>query len=35
VAAYDEAGLIGEGRHERFAVNEEKFMGKASARLQS
>ena len=35
VAAYDEAGLIGEGRHERFVVNEEKFMGKASARLQS
>ncbi|SEH21216.1 thioesterase family protein [Selenomonas sp. KH1T6] len=35
IAAYDEVGLIGEGTHERFAVNEEKFMNKAAARLQS
>lgn len=28
VAAYDEDGLIGEGVHERFVVNEEKFMSK-------
>lgn len=32
VAAYDEAGLIGEGSHERFAVNKEKFMDKAAQR---
>ena len=25
VAAYDEAGLIGEGVHERVVVNKEKF----------
>lgn len=28
VVAYDEDGLIGEGVHERFVVNEEKFMSK-------
>ncbi len=28
VKAFDEAGLIGEGRHERFIVNNEKFQGK-------
>ena len=32
MAAYDEAGLIGEGNHERFAVNKEKFMDKAAQR---
>lgn len=32
VSAYDEGGLIGEGSHERFAVNKEKFMCKASQR---
>ncbi len=31
VTAHDEAGLIGEGTHTRFIVNEEKFM----ARLES
>lgn len=25
---YDEKGLIGEGSHERFIINEEKFMSK-------
>lgn len=29
VRAYDEAGLIGEGEHERFIVFEEKFQKKA------
>ena len=28
VAAYDDKGLIGDGTHERFVVNIEKFMGK-------
>ncbi len=28
VNAYSEAGLIGEGTHERFIVNREKFMNK-------
>ena len=28
VAAYDDKGPIGEGMHERFIVNIEKFMGK-------
>ena len=32
MAAYDEAGLIGDGNHERFAVNKEKFMDKAAQR---
>lgn len=35
IAAYDEAGLIGEGTHERFVVNTERFMNKAAARMQS
>lgn len=32
VAAYDEAGLIGEGTHERFIVKNEKFQAKAEAK---
>ena len=32
VTAHDEAGLIGEGSHERFAVNKEKFMSKVAQR---
>lgn len=28
VKAYDEKGLIGEGKHERFIIDTEKFMGK-------
>lgn len=28
VAAYDERGLIGEGLHERFVINNEKFQNK-------
>lgn len=30
VAAYDERGLIGEGTHERFIIDIEKFLAKAS-----
>lgn len=34
VKAYDDAGLIGEGTHERFLVNNEKFQNKADAKLK-
>ncbi|MBQ8974692.1 MAG: thioesterase family protein [Oscillospiraceae bacterium] len=30
VRAFDEKGLIGEGRHERFIVNDERFMKKCT-----
>ena len=30
VMAFDEKGLIGEGRHERFVVTDEKFMKKCA-----
>jgi len=33
VAAYDEAGLIGEGTHERFIIAEERFLQKCQAKL--
>lgn len=33
VRAYDEAGLIGEGTHERFVINAEKFSAKCAAKL--
>lgn len=32
VAAYDEAGLIGEGTHERFIIKNEKFQAKADGK---
>ena len=32
VAAYDERGLIGEGRHERFIIDYAKFQAKADAK---
>ena len=32
VKAYDEAGLIGEGTHERFVIDTEKFMAKICAK---
>jgi predicted thioesterase len=35
VKAYDEAGLIGEGEHERFIIYEEKFQAKADAKIQA
>jgi len=32
LAAYDDKGLIGEGTHERFIINIDKFMNKVSAK---
>ncbi|MCF0168738.1 MAG: thioesterase, partial [Bacteroidales bacterium] len=32
VKAYDERGLIGEGTHERFIIDVEKFQSKAENR---
>lgn len=32
VKAYDDAGLIGEGTHERFIVNNEKFQSKTDSK---
>lgn len=32
VSAYDDAGLIGEGSHERFIIKADKFMAKAEAK---
>ncbi len=32
VKAYDDAELIGEGTHERFIIQNEKFMAKAAAK---
>ena len=32
VTAYDNAGIIGKGRHERFIVEKERFMKKAEAK---
>lgn len=32
VKAYDAAGVIGEGTHERFIIENEKFMAKAEAK---
>ena len=34
VAAYDSVGLIGEGYHERFIINVEKFLSKTAAKGQ-
>jgi fluoroacetyl-CoA thioesterase len=34
VAAYDEKGLIGEGRHERFIIDIAKFKEKTGSKLQ-
>lgn len=33
VTAYDNAGVIGKGKHERFIVTNDKFMEKAKAKL--
>lgn len=35
VQAFDEAGLIGQGTHERFIVENEKFFQKAQKKLES
>lgn len=32
VKAYDKAGLIGEGTHERFLIDNERFLQKANAK---
>ena len=34
VKAYDEKGLIGEGTHERFIINVEKFMARTMKKLE-
>ena len=34
VKAYDESGLIGEGKHERFVVFSEKFVAKTYSKLK-
>lgn len=34
VKAYDEAGIIGEGIHQRFIIDEEKFQAKTNAKLK-
>lgn len=34
VKVYDETGLIGEGIHERFVIENEKFMDKVNAKLK-
>lgn len=33
VHAYDECGEIGHGKHERFIINNEKFMSRVNAKL--
>ena len=34
VSAYDEKGLIGQGRHERFIVTDQRFLAKAARKLE-
>ena len=34
VAAYDEAGLIGQGTHERFVVTDQRFLSKTAKKLE-
>lgn len=34
VAAYDEKGLIGEGYHERFIIDVQKFLSKTAAKAE-
>ena len=34
VAAYDQKGLIGEGTHERFIIQDERFLAKAQKKLE-
>lgn len=35
IAAYDDAGMIGEGTHERFVINREKFMQKVETKNET
>ena len=34
VSAYDERGLIGEGTHERFIINDDRFLAKTARKLE-
>ncbi|MEG0291956.1 MAG: thioesterase family protein [Anaerovoracaceae bacterium] len=34
VTAYDESGVVGEGTHERFVVNKEKFQKKVESKFE-
>lgn len=34
VKAYDECGLIGQGKHERFIIWNEKFLARVNAKLE-
>lgn len=34
VTAYDEAGLIGKGKHERFIIDTARFMEKAQSKMK-
>ena len=34
VAAYDQAGLIGQGTHERFVVTDQRFLSRAAKKLE-
>ena len=34
VKAYDEAGLIGQGTHQRFVVDNDRFLGKCRKKLE-
>ena len=34
VKAYDECGLIGEGRHERFIIDMDRFQAKTDSKLK-
>lgn len=34
IQVFDDAGLIGQGTHERFIIQNEKFMGKAKKKAQ-
>lgn len=35
VQAHDAKGLVGEGRHERFIINNDKFQSKANAKREA
>lgn len=35
VRAYDQCGLIGEGTHERFIIDSERFQQKTNAKIES
>lgn len=35
VRAYDQCGLIGEGTHERFIIDSDRFQQKANAKIES